>query len=62
MNDKLESTQKEHREAETKLQSNIDSLRVEKAKLDQEIKTKEKQIRENTSQIKKFNNDVEQVI
>lgn len=62
MNDKLESTQKEHREIETKLQSNIDSMRVEKAKLDQEIKIKEKQILENTSEIQKFKKNIEQVI
>ncbi|XP_060840875.1 DNA repair protein RAD50 [Rhopalosiphum padi] len=61
MNDKLESTQKEHREIETKLQSNIDSMRVEKAKLDQEIKIKEKQILENTSEIQKFKKNIEQV-
>ncbi|KAE9545442.1 hypothetical protein AGLY_000985 [Aphis glycines] len=61
MNDKLECTLKEHREIETKLQSNIDSMRVEKAKLDQEIKIKEKQMLENTSEIKKFKRDVEQV-
>lgn len=62
MNDKLEFTLKEHREIETKLQSNIDSMRVEKAKLDQEIKIKEKQMLENTSEIKKFKRDIEQVI
>lgn len=62
MNDKLKSTQKEYREIETKLQSNIDSTRVEKAKLDQEIKIKEKQILENTSEIKNLKKDVEQVI
>lgn len=62
MNDKLESTQKENYETEIKLQSNIDSLRVEKAKLDQEIKIKEKQILENSSEIKKLTKDVEQVI
>ncbi|CAI6346339.1 unnamed protein product [Macrosiphum euphorbiae] len=61
MNDKLESTQKEHREIENKLQSNIDSIRVEKAKLDQEIKIKEKQILENTSEIQKFKKDIDQV-
>ncbi|XP_025200798.1 DNA repair protein RAD50 [Melanaphis sacchari] len=61
MNDKLESTQKEHREIETKLQLNIDSMRVEKAKLDQEIKIKEKQIMENTSEIKKLKKEFEQV-
>lgn len=62
MNDNLESTQKEHREIENKLQSNIDSIRVEKAKLDQEIKIKEKQILENTSEIQKFKKDIDQVI
>jgi len=62
MNDKLESTRKEHREIENKLQSNIDSIRVEKAKLDQEIKIKEKQILENTSEIQKFKKDIDQVI
>lgn len=61
-NDKLESTQKEYREIEIKLQSNIDSIRVEKAKLDQEIKIKDKQIWENTSEIQKFKKDIEQVI
>lgn len=61
-NNKLESTQKEYRETEIKLQSNIDSMRVEKAKLDQEIKIKEKQIWENTSEIQKFKKDIEQVI
>ncbi|XP_029343905.1 DNA repair protein RAD50 isoform X3 [Acyrthosiphon pisum] len=61
MNDKLESTQKEHREIENKLQSNIDSIRVEKAKLDQEIKIKEKQILENTSEIQKLKKDIDQV-
>uniref|UniRef100_A0A2S2NEI3 DNA repair protein RAD50 n=1 Tax=Schizaphis graminum TaxID=13262 RepID=A0A2S2NEI3_SCHGA len=61
MNDKLESTQKEHREIESKLQSNIDSMRVEKAKLDQEIKIKEKQILENTSEIQKYKKNIEQV-
>jgi len=62
MNNKLESTQKEHREIENKLQSNIDTMRVEKAKLDQEIKIKEKQILENTSEIQKFKKDIDQVI
>jgi len=62
MNDKLKSTQKEHGEIENKLQSNIDSIRVEKAKLDQEIKIKEKQILENTSEIQKFKKDIDQVI
>lgn len=62
INDKLESTQKEHIENESKLQSNIDSLRVEKAKLDQEIKIKEKQILGNINEIKKLKEVVEQVI
>lgn len=61
-NNKLESTQKEYRDIEIKFQSNIDSMRVEKAKLDQEIKIKEKQIWENTSEIQKFKKDIEQVI
>lgn len=62
MNDKLESIQKENCGTEIKLQSNIDSLRVEKAKLDQEIKIKEKHVLENSSEIKKLMKDVEQVI
>lgn len=62
MNDKLESTQREHCEIEKKLQSDIDSMRIEKAKLDQDIKIKEKQIVENTNEIKVLKRDVEQVI
>lgn len=62
MNNELESTQREHCEIEKNLQSNIDLLREEKAKLDQEIKIKEKQIFENTSEIKKLKEIVEQVI
>lgn len=62
INDQLQSTQKEHSETEIKLQSDIDSMRVEKAKIDQEIKIKEKQILENTSEIKKLKGAVEQVI
>lgn len=62
MNDKLEFIQKENCDTEIKLQSNIDLLRVEKAKLDQEIKIKEKQFLENSSEIKKLMKDVEQVI
>lgn len=62
MIDKLETTQKEHSEIEIKLQSNIDSMRVEKAKVDQDIKIKEKQIDENTSEITKLKKNVEQVI
>lgn len=62
MNDQLQSTQKQHSETEIKLQSDIDSKRVEKAKIDQEIKIKEKQILENTSEIEKLKGAVEQVI
>lgn len=62
MNDQLESTKREHGETEIKLQSDIDSMRVEKAKIDQEVKIKEKQILENTSEIKKLKGAVEQVI
>lgn len=62
INDKLKSTQKDHAENEIKMQSNIDSLRVEKAKLDQEIKIKEKQIVGNISEIKKLKEVVEKVI
>lgn len=62
MINKLESTKKEYIENEIKLQSNIDSIRVEKAKLDQEIKIKEKQIMGNTSEIKKLKEVVEQVL
>jgi len=58
----LQSTQKEHSEIEIGLQSNIDSMRVEKAKLEQQIKMKEKQINDNNREITKINNDVEQVI
>lgn len=61
VHDKLQTTQKEHGEIEIKLQSKIDLIRVEKAKLDQEIKIKEKQIKENTTEIKKIKDDVEQV-
>lgn len=62
MNDQLQSTQKQHSETEIKLQSDIDSMRVKKAKIDQEIKIKEKQILENTSEIEKLKGAVEQVI
>lgn len=62
MNDKFDSTQREHGEIEKKSQLHIDSIRVEKAKLDQEIKIKEKQILENTNEIKVLKKDVEQVI
>jgi hypothetical protein len=62
MNDKLECIQKENYNTEIKLQSNIDYLRVEKAKLDQEIKIKEKHFLENSSEIKNLSKDVEQVI
>lgn len=62
MNDKFESTQREYGEIEKKLQLDIDSIRVEKAKLDQEIKIKEKQILENTNEIIVLKKDVEQVI
>jgi len=62
MNDKLKSTLKKYNEIEIKLQSCIDTTRVEKAKLDQEIKIKEKQIEKNTSEITKLKKDVEQVI
>lgn len=61
MNDEFESTQKELGEVEKKLQYDIDSVRVEKAKLDQEIQMKEKQILENTNEIKALKKDVEQV-
>lgn len=61
-NDKFEFTQREHSEIEKKLQLDIDTIRVEKAKLDQEIKIKEKQILENTNEIKVLKKDVEQVI
>ncbi|XP_025414138.1 DNA repair protein RAD50 [Sipha flava] len=61
MNDKLECIQKENYNTEIKLQSNIDYLRVEKAKLDQEIKIKEKHFLENSSEIKNLSKDVEQV-
>lgn len=62
INDELESTQKEHGEMEIKLQSNIDSMRVEKAKIDQEIKIKEKTIDENISEITRLKKYVERVI
>lgn len=61
MNDKLDFTKKEHCTIENKLQSDIDLIRVDKAKLDQDIKIKEKQILENTSEIKKLKEAVEQV-
>lgn len=43
------------------MQSDIDTIRVEKANVDQEIKIKEKQILENASEIKKLKEDVDQV-
>lgn len=60
-NDILESTLKEYNKIEIQMQTNIDTTRVENAKLDQEIKIKEKQIVENTSEIKKLKEVVEQV-
>lgn len=62
MNITLESTLKEHSKLEKEMQSDIDSVRVEKAKLDQEIKIKEKQIIENSSEIDVLKKDIEQVI
>lgn len=62
MHNELQSTEKEHGQIEVKLQSKIDSFREEKAKVDQEIKIKENQIKENTADILKMKDDVEQVI
>jgi len=62
LHSELQSTQKEHLVTENKLQLSIDSFREQKAKLDQEIKIKDKQIKENTSEINKIKDDVEQVI
>lgn len=62
LHSELLSTQKEHQIIENNLQSNIDSFREQKAKLDQEIKIKEKHIKENNSEINKIKDDVEQVI
>lgn len=60
-NDNLELTQNEHSKIEIQMQTNIDTTRVEKAKLDHEIKIKQKQFIENTSEIVKQENIVEQV-
>lgn len=62
MNVDLESTLKDHGKIENTLQSDIDSARVEKAKLDQEIKIKEKQIVENSTEINGLKQDIEQVV
>lgn len=62
MHNELQSTEKEHGQIATKLQSKIDSFREEKAKVDQEIKIKENQIKENMADILKMKDDVEQVI
>ncbi|VVC25617.1 Hypothetical protein CINCED_3A008104 [Cinara cedri] len=60
-NNKLESTKKEHKQIEDQMQIHIDTTRVEKAKLDQDIKIKEKQIVDNTFEIKKLKEVVEQI-
>lgn len=60
-NDNLDSTQNEHSKIEIKMQTEIDTTRVEQAKLDHEIKIKQKQIIENTSEIIKQQNLVEKV-
>lgn len=61
MRNELQSTEKEHGQIEVMLQSKIDSFREEKAKVDQEIKIKENQIKENMADILKMKDDVEQV-